>query len=63
MNCFECDRRGLTRPATGFCRFCNAALCSQHLREAAQDSARGATRQTCSHNTWRPEATARTPSY
>lgn len=54
MNCFECARRGSTTVAVAICRYCNAGLCLDHMREAAVDRSRGGLQTACSHMTWDP---------
>jgi hypothetical protein len=36
------------------CRYCNAGLCLDHMREAAVDRSRGGLQTACSHMTWDP---------
>jgi hypothetical protein len=31
MNCHECARVGIERPAVGVCRFCSVGLCKEHI--------------------------------
>ena len=31
MNCHECARAGIERPAVGVCRFCYVGLCKEHV--------------------------------
>jgi hypothetical protein len=40
MYCFECARAGSDTTAVAVCRSCNAGLCLDHLRDAANDQAR-----------------------
>ena len=56
MNCFECARSGSTAVAVAICRYCNAGLCLDHVRDAATDRSRGGLQTACSHTTWEGRA-------
>ena len=38
MNCHECARVGVERPALGLCRFCMVALCKEHVVASYQSA-------------------------
>ena len=52
MNCYECSKSGVDKPAVAICTSCSAGLCLEHLRETAAYLGTGAIRPSCPHDTW-----------
>jgi hypothetical protein len=52
LNCYECSKSGVDKPAVAICRSCSAGLYLEHLRETSAYLATGAIRPSCAHDTW-----------
>jgi hypothetical protein len=52
LNCYECSKSGVEKPAVAICRSCSAGLCLEHLRETAAYLPTGGIRYSCAHDTW-----------
>jgi hypothetical protein len=60
LNCYECSKSGVDKPAVAICKSCSAGLCLEHLRETAAYLATGAIRPSCAHDTWSQPMSAAT---
>jgi hypothetical protein len=54
MNCFVCATEGRATVAVATCRYCDAALCMDHVAEQAALGRVGGMFMGCTHDTWAP---------